>query len=565
VEQVAAFARGAAFAALFSLGACSGSIDSVAGPQRPAGSGAAFPGDSLADSGVVEAPGTVAPTDPGAVTLRRLNQTEYNNTVRDLLGTALSPANDFPADDLGAGFDTVGSALSLSPAYVLAYEKAAYALVDDLFADAARRARVVSCNVETGGEACARTTLGAFARRAFRRPVSAAEVESLMLPVATARQVGATPAEGLKHALSAVLLSPLFLFKSEVDDSESGAAPRRLGPHQIATRLSYALWSTMPDAVLSAAADAGELVTDAQIGAQIERMLADARADALLDTFAAQWLNYAELEAHEVERGAFPRYTPALARSMRLEARRFIEEFLRSPAPVEEMLKARFTFVDTALATHYGLAAPAAAAPGQLTRIDTSAAPRGGLITLGAFLTATSFSSRTSPVKRGDFVFSRLLCGDIPPPPPDIPALPESMSGLTLRQRLEQHRANPACSGCHDLMDPIGFGLENYDAIGAYRTREGPAAVVATGTMPDGSTFNGALELSLLLADDPRFPRCVTRQFMTFAMGRLLDEPADAAWVDYLAARAQAANGSLGSIIRTVLLSEAFLSRRPKS
>lgn len=191
--------------------------------------------------------------------------------------------------------------------------------------------------------------------------------------------------------------------------------------------------------------------------------------------------------------------------------------------------------------------------------------PRGGLLTLGAFLTATSFSSRTSPVKRGDFVFSRFLCGHVPPPPPDIPALPEGMDNLTSRQRLEQHRANPSCSGCHNRMDPIGFGLENYDAIGTHRTREGSGVIDATGTLPDGATFNGALELSNLLADDPRFPRCVTRQFMTFAVGRLLDESADAAWVEYLATRAQAEDGSLKSIIRSVLLSEAFLSRRPKS
>ncbi|HEX6243518.1 MAG TPA: DUF1588 domain-containing protein, partial [Polyangiales bacterium] len=169
------------------------------------------------------------------------------------------------------------------------------------------------------------------------------------------------------------------------------------------------------------------------------------------------------------------------------------------------------------------------------------------------------------PVKRGDFVFSRLLCGHVPPPPPDIPALPEGMDSLSLRQRLEQHRANPACSGCHNLMDPIGFGLENYDAIGSYRTRDGSANVDATGVMPDGSRFNGALELSGLLAADPRFSRCVTRQFMTFAVGRLLDGSVDEAWVEHLAARAQAEDGSLKSIIRTVLLSDAFLSRGPKS
>jgi hypothetical protein len=248
---------------------------------------------------------------------------------------------------------------------------------------------------------------------------------------------------------------------------------------------------------------------------------------------------------------------------MQLEARRFIQEFLRSSEPVEQMLTARFTFVDAALATHYGLPAPPRAANSALSRVDTSAVPRAGLLTLGAFLTTTSFSTRTSPVKRGDFVFSQLLCGTIPPPPADVPALPDGMDSLTLRQRLEQHRANPSCAGCHNLMDPIGLGLEQYDAIGTYRTRDGASAINATGMLPSGASFDGALELSALLAADPRFPRCVTKKFLTFAAGRLLDRPSDDAWVELLLKRAQAEGGSLTSIIRSVLLSEVLLSRAP--
>lgn len=559
MEQVVAFARASLFAAL-ALAGCSGNLDSPVRPGQPE------PGATpLADGGAATPNGgngtgpNSPPGDPGIVTLRRLNHTEYNNTVRDLLGTQLKPAADFPADDLGGGFDTVGSALSLSPAYVLAYERAAYALVDELFADATRRARLVPCNIDSGGETCARSVLETFARKAFRRPASGAELDALLLPVSKAQQLGATPSEGLKHAMVAVLLSPLFLFKSEGQRAEG--VSHRLSPHEIATRLSYALWSTMPDEALATAADAGKLASDAEIGAQIDRMLADRRADALLDTFAAQWLDYADLTTHEVEPKAFPRYTPTLARSMQSEARRFVEEFLRSSMPVEQMLSARFTFVDAALATHYGLPAPSGATNNQLARVDTSAAPRSGLLTLGAFLTTTSFSARTSPVKRGDFVFSRLLCGTIAPPPPDVPALAEGMDSLSLRERLEQHRANPACAGCHNLMDPIGFGLEQYDAIGAYRTRDKAGEIDATGTFPSGDSFNGALELSTLLAADPRFQRCVTKKFLTFAVGRLLEGPADGAWVERVAAQAQANGGSLKSIIRSVLLSDVFLSR----
>ena len=319
----------------------------------------------------------------------------------------------------------------------------------------------------------------------------------------------------------------------------------------------------MPDDALSAAADGGQLSTDQQLAGQIDRMLADPRADTLLDNFAGQWLAYRSLADHEVEPTSFPQFTPALARSMTAEARRFIQEFLRSARPVAEMLAARFTFVDATLATQYGLSRPAAGvAPGDLVRVDTSGVPRAGILTLGAFLTTTSLPSRTSPVKRGEFVFTRLLCGTIGQPPPDVPPLSETdtASTLTLRQRLEQHRSNPVCSPCHSIMDPLGFGLENYDAIGRYRSMDGAGVIDARGALPDGTAFNGAVELANLLAKDPRFTDCVTRKFMTFAVGRLLNQAGDKTLVAALSAKARAANGSFTSIVRSVLLSDGFRS-----
>jgi hypothetical protein len=566
-----AFAVRAAVAAA-ALAGCTGNIGNQKGnPGTGAGPGAGGnigPGaagnvGTGASSGVGGAPVTTPPANAGVVIVRRLNHAEYNNSVRDLLQTSLRPADSFPADDLGAEFDTVGSALSLSPAYVMAYEAAAHALVADLYADATRRQRIVTCNVDTGGDACAQTVLGAFARKAWRRPVTPAEIQTLMTPVTTARTVGATPTDGMRHALAAVLLSPHFIFKVEIDPDPTSPASRRVSPHELATRMSYALWSSTPDDALQAAADAGELATDDQIVGQIDRLLADARADALLDEFAAEWLDYKHVEQHEVDTRLFPRYTPALARSMRLEARRFVQEFLRSDLAVPEMLSARFTFLDSALATHYGLTRPAGGAATDFTRVDTSTAPRAGLLTLGAFLTATSLPTRTSPVIRGNFIFTRLLCGVINQPPPDVPPLSEDTTFGTLRERLEAHRADPVCSGCHSVMDPLGFGLENFDAVGAYRTMDGTAAIDATGTLPDGKTaFNGAAELSAALSKDPSFAACVTRKFMTFAVGRLLNQRDDAAWVSYLSGRAAGAGGSLKAIIRTVMLSEGFRSRQ---
>jgi hypothetical protein len=291
-------------------------------------------------------------------------------------------------------------------------------------------------------------------------------------------------------------------------------------------------------------------------------MLTDARSDALLDGFAGRWLSYGSLESHEVEAAKVPKYTPALLRSMKTEAMRFVRDFLNGAQPVERMLDARFTYVDSGLASFYGLSAAGASAT-NFVRVDTSNAPRTGLLTLGAMLTTTSLAARTSPVRRGEFVFSHLLCSAVPPPPPDVPALPETVTtAATMRQRLEQHRADPACSGCHTLMDPIGFGLENYDAIGGYRTMDAGATIDATGTLPDGRNFNGAIELGGLLASDARFPGCVTQKFMTYAIGRILNQPDDSAWVSYIAAQSRSAGGSLRQIIKAVLVSNAFRSRQ---
>jgi hypothetical protein len=561
--------------ALAPLAGCTGKIGSGptgmgtgAGPGVGTGSGASVGAGTAGIGGGVSGTAgsavvTTPPANAGVVVVRRLNHSEYNNSVRDLLMTTLRPADSFPADDLGAEFDTVGSALSLSPGYVMAYESAAHALIADLYADATRRQRVVTCNIDTGGDTCAQTVLSAFARRAWRRPVTAEEIQTLMKPMAAARTVAATPTEGIRHALAAVLLSPFFIFKIEIDADPTSTASRRVSQHELATRMSYALWSSTPDDTLLAAADSGQLATDDQVSAQIDRLLADPRADALLDEFAAEWLNYKDMEQHEVDTKLFPKYTPALARSMRLEARRFVQEFLRTELGVPEMLSARFTFLDSALATHYGLTRPAGGAATDFTRVDTSAGPRAGLLTLGAFLTSTSLPTRTSPVIRGNFIFTRLLCGNIQQPPPDVPPLSEDVTFGTQRERLEAHRSKPECMPCHNVMDPLGFGLENYDAIGAFRTMDGTAAVDASGVMPDGVTkFNGAVELAAALSKDAGFSACLTNKFMTFAIGRLLNQRDDGAWVSYLSGRAMSSGGSLKTVIRTVMLSEGFRSRQ---
>ena len=299
---------GAATLTLVIASACSssgrGSNPSTQGPEIPGTTGGtAAVGGAGMGLGDPSKPATAPPSNPGHVVVRRLSAYEYDRTVRDLLGTALTPGSSFPADDLGGEFDDVGSALSLSPTYVRAYETAAYALVDDLMGstDAARKQKVLSCEVATGGEACAKTILTAFARRAWRRPVSAEEATGLLAPFSKALELGAKATDGMRFALAGVLMSPFFLFKLEIDPDRTATTPRRLNGHELATRLSYALWSTMPDDQLFAAADADALSTDAAVEAQISRMLADSKAEAFADAFAGQWLSFRGLQHHEVE------------------------------------------------------------------------------------------------------------------------------------------------------------------------------------------------------------------------------------------------------------------------
>lgn len=548
---------GTSAAAGGTAGATGGTASTSGGTSGAGGTGATPP--------VEQTP--PAPANPGTVTVRRLNRVEYDNTVRDLLGTSLRPAEEFQADSVGNGiFDTVGAAASLSPAAVRDFESAAYELVDDLHASPERWARVVPCDVEAQGEACARTVLSGFARRAFRRPVTDAEVDALLTPFREAERLVAGRTLGLRHSLAAVLMSSHFLFKLEIDPDVASTAPRRLNDHELATRLSYALWSTMPDDELFAAADAGMLQTDAVFSQQLERMLADPRAAALGADFAGQWLEFRSLESHEVAADAFPSYSPELARSMKREAELFFMDFLTSPAKVSELLTARFTYLDARLAEHYGIPA-ANVAPGETFRADTSGHPRVGMLTLGALLTARSFSSRTSPTERGEFVLSHLLCQEVPQPPPDVMGLPDqdpdaNEAPKTLRERLEQHRADPKCVGCHLEMDPIGFGLENYDAIGRYRTEENGIPVDSAGELPDGSTFSDAVGLATLLAQDPRFQSCLTKNLIVFATGRFLNQRDDAAWVAHIAGTARDGGDRLGALVRTMLRSDVFRSRQ---
>jgi hypothetical protein len=530
-----------------SIGAGDGTIGSPAAEGDPGRGG---PGGGPA----------VSPTrDPGTKTIHRLNRVEYDNTVRDLLGTSIRAAADFPADDHGYGFDNIADVLSLSPLQVELYDRAAEKIVEDVFAKTDLAKRVLSCDLAKDEKSCATSSLTAFATRAFRRPATAEEVGKLVAFVDLAKGLGGTALEGVQLAVRAVLVSPHFLFRVELDDDPAAPEVRSLTGHEIASRLSYFLWSSMPDQALFDAAAAGSLADAAEIRKQATRMLADPRSDSLITNFAGQWLHTREIDSVTPEAAVYPGFDATLRASMKKETELFFAEFLRGDVKLPELLTANWSFVDAKLATHYGLPAPTSA----FAKTPLSGARR-GLLGHGSILTTTSYPDRTSPVKRGHFVLEELLCTPPPPPPPGVEALaPQPNKTGTIRERMEAHRTDPVCASCHQVMDPIGFGLENFDGIGRYRTDEGGAPIDASGVLPGtGAKFSDSVGLVTELATDPRLGRCVAQQLYTYALGRG-PKPTDKDYLDEITANARAAGDRVKDVILEIVSSEPFRTRRP--
>jgi len=602
--------------------------------------------------------------DPGRVTLHRLNRSEYNHTIRDLVGVNFQPADDFPADDSGYGFDNIGDVLSVPPVlleqYLAAAEKimeAAVVTVDPALARIRRfdaeplegsapgegvegggrrlaregdvhvkvklaeageyvlRARAYgeqagdeparmtfrlgdqelqTFDVKAVAEApqiyeyrvkaspgtnrfsasyinnfvnqkkkldrnlvieylevagptdlplpplpathrriffrepaptnrleYARAILGRFARRAYRRPVSDEEVARLLPLVQSAMKQGDSFERGVQLALEAVLVSPHFLFRGELQpEPDNPKAVHPVNDFALASRLSYFLWSSMPDDELFAEAGLGTLRRN--LDAQVRRMLKDPKARALVENFAGQWLQLRNLKIATPDAKTFPNFDDGLRAAMQQETELFFESILRDDRSVLEFLDGQYTFANDRLARHYGLARVKG---DQFQRVSLKGTGRSGILTQGSILTLTSNPTRTSPVKRGKYVLENILGTPPPPPPPDVPELKETKLTGTLRQRMEQHRENPSCASCHARMDPIGFGFENFDGIGAWRKQDGEFAIDPAGQLVSGESFQGSADLTAILVKRKRdqFVRCLSEKMLTYALGRGLE------------------------------------------
>jgi len=613
---------------------------------------------------VVGCPSLEPRPDPGEYVVHRLNRAEYNNSVRDLLGTSLTPADEFPTDDHGYGFDNIGAALSMSPLHVELYERAARLLAEEALADpepwpltltqqteelgadvgedwglgfwnldengeivarfdlAGEGTWTVSTRVfghpadgasarfslrvdgtevgqfdapdlasdaavfavdttltaghhlvsvaflndlwlpdlgvdrdllvdwlrvegplgrtappnpikedlitcfpaQIGRRTCTREILGTFARRAWRRPVTGAERDGLLAVAEAAWDGGESWEYGLGLGLQATLLSPHFLFRVELDDDPSSLEPHPVSDYELASRLSYFLWSSTPDEDLFALADEGTLHLPEVLTGQVRRMLEDPRSDALIDNFAGQWLFIRAIDDASPDGATWPDFDDAARSSLQSEMRLFFSGFLDG-RDMRELLTSKSTWLDSRLVEHYELDLPEGTVPedGGFVEVDFPDGPRGGLLGMGGLMTATSYPLRTSPTLRGKWVLGHLLCAEPPAPPAGVEGLlaDEESDAETLRERLEQHRADPTCAACHEVMDEIGFALEPFDPVGVYRTEYAPGVPVdASGRFPDGTSFEGPRELTAVIAADDRLGGCIARQLTTYALGR---------------------------------------------
>ena len=468
---------------------------------------------------------------PTTVPAHRLNRAEYRNTVRDLTGVDLKTSFDLPPDDSGNGFDNAADVLTLSPILMERYFAAADRIVRNQ--EVQKKLLVCKASEEAG---CPRKTLESFARRAYRRPVTAVEIDRLLLFVDQAKSEGDTPENGVFLAARAVLASPSFLFKIERDPA---------GEIELANRISYFLWSSMPDDELLSLAEHGRLRDPGVLDAQVLRMLANPKAAAFSDNFSGQWLEIRNLDQIRPDRKQFPAFGGDLRNAMRRETVMFFDSIMREDRGIFDFVAADYTFLNERLALHYGISGVTGP---EFRRVHLDGAQRGGVLTQASVLTVSSYPTRTSPVLRGKFLLANILNAPPPPPPAGVPQLSEAgaSSAASVRQQMEAHRANAACSVCHARMDPLGFALENYDATGHWREADGEDAdappIDASAKLPDGRKFSGPAELRKIVASQPdAFRIALASKMLIYALGRGL-EPRDR---DSLAAIRQrlAANG----------------------
>jgi hypothetical protein len=505
--------------------------------------------------------------DPGVFEMRRLTKAEYGNTLRDLYGVDPEVARELPDEVAGQGYLN-----SLSPMQTEQYLGIANEVLNRILAPPGKpptevQRRLFGETPPAGADEheAARKVAQSLARGGYRRPPSDEETAVLMKVYDLGRRSKLDYAGALRLVLKAVLVSPQFLFITPAREAEPGKAIVPLDDYQLASRLSYLLWSTMPDAELSALADAGKLHEAPVLRAQVSRLLKDERSRALFDGFGAQWLGVDALPDKTFDTGKFPQMTTAMRAAMREEARLFFESIVRENRSVIGFIDSDYTYLNGTLAQVYGMEKEVTGAA--MRKVKLRDANRGGILSMPGILATTSFPNRTSAVNRGVWVLEQVLGEHVPPPPPNVPALDKQdhkkVANLTLRQRTELHRSNAVCANCHKILDPIGFGLENFDAIGRWRDKDDAGgAIDAAGELPGGKRFSAPRELKAILAErKDDLARNLTEKLMAYALCRQL-EGYDQIVVDQLMKTIAQDGYRMQTLITEVITSYPFLNRR---
>ncbi len=505
------------------------------------------------------------PRKAGRTTLRRLNRNEYHYTVRDLFGVDFNPSKDFPADGAGGeGFDNMAAALFSTPSLLEKYLLAANKVISAVYDDPKLKKAVIFQTPDSPDQnkTVAEKVLTFHATLAYRRRVSGEDMAPLLSAFDRGIQAKKSFEEALRAPLTALLVNPRFLFRAEHDEANKEEWP--LNDFEIATRLSYFLWSSMPDNELFRIADSGKLRDPGVLKAQVLRMIANPKATALSRHFAGQWLGFdAMIEKIQPDQKRFPQFDLELRKSMYNESVEFFNHLLRENQPLTDLIDSNYTFANARLARHYGLANPPTGS--RMQKVALTDKNRGGILGMASILTATSHPLRTSPVLRGVWILDVMIGDPAPPPPPDageLPADDTKAGGLTFREQLAKHRERTACASCHARIDPLGFSLENFDAIGQWREKDANGKPIdSSAILPGDIAFSSPAELkTLLMGGKEKFARNLTRKLLAYATGRALEYYDEAEVAKIVTAAAK--NGyKMQDIVLGVVQSRPFLNR----
>jgi len=490
--------------------------------------------------------------NPGRVTIRRLTRVDYRNTIRDLLGVQYDTSG-FPSDDIAYGFDNLADVISLPPLLMERYQGAA----EEISARWFEKHRWPEDKATAATEA--KQKLTAILDRAFRRPATDAESQDLLAFVGQCRQQGFGFEASVKLALQKILLSPKFLFRIEKDGPIG--RDREIDDFELAARLSFFLWSSIPDEELTEFARKGRLSDAKILAAQIKRMLADEKIrDGLVGNFAAQWLQTRRVREINPDPAKFPKFGSQLRAAMAQETAKVVEFCIRRDRPILELLSADFTFVNERLARHYGIEGVQGET---FQQVKLNPQRRRGILTHAGILAMNAHPTRTSPVKRGKWILEVILGTPPPPPLPGVPDLEQTKVEGSLREQLEQHRSDQKCAACHERMDPLGLAFENYDSTGRWREEDRGRPIDPSGELPDGTKFAGAIELVKLLREKHAkdFRAGLAENMLVYALGRKL-ERYDRPPLREIVRKTQAGSDRFSALILAIAESEPFRYRR---